>query len=337
MNDIAGAVIGIDVSKRKLDIALVINGRLKPKVFSNSGEGHVALLKWLQANGADPASSHLCLEATGPYSEAVATGLFDAGWKVSVVNPARVKGFAQSELSRNKTDRADAALLARFCAAMRPEGWQAPSTEWRLLRALVDRVQSLKDMRQQELNRIEASEAMAQSAVVAMVRDHIAWLDTQIDKIERDINDHIDRHPRLKNDAELMKSIPGIGDTTTAKLLAYLGDVRRFCSAKALAAYIGVTPRQRQSGTSIKGRTVISRAGHADARKALYMPGLVSIRHNEIVIALAERLRSRGLASKAIVGAAMRKLAHQIYGVIRSGVPFDPKINNPRLAIQDGI
>ena len=119
MNE-AACIVGIDVAKLKLDVALLNEGKLKSKVFSNAPEGFRELNTWLIAKGAQPESSHLCMEATGPYSETVATFLSEAGWPVSVVNPARVKGFAQGELARNKTDRADAALLARFCAAMHP-------------------------------------------------------------------------------------------------------------------------------------------------------------------------------------------------------------------------
>jgi transposase len=251
--------------------------------------------------------------------------------------PTRIKSFAQGELARNKTDRADAALLARFCAAMRPSLWKPPSVQLRQLRAWVDRLQALKDMRQQKLNRIEALDASEQPEVIAHVTTHVTWLDGEIAKLERDIDDHIDRHPELKRDALLLHSISGIGNTTVAKLLAYAVDVRRFNSAKALAAFIGVTPRQRLSGTSIKGRTMMSRTGHAQLRRALYMPGLVARRHNPILKAFGDRLSAAGLAPKAVVGAVMRKLAHLICGVINSGKPFDSTIAAPRLDCQDGI
>lgn len=333
-------VVGIDVSKSKLDVALLkadVVGKPKNKVFNNSATGHKELVQWLLDRGAAPSQTHLCMEATGPYSEVVALTLIEAAWQVSVVNPARIKGFAQGELVRNKTDQADAALLARFCLAMRPVLWTPPPPEYRQLRAWVDRLQALKDMQQQEANRVEAHLAAHQSALVASVQVHLDWLGGQIALIERQINDHIDQHPNLKHDAVLIRSIPGIGDTTVAKVLAYGGDVRRFVSAKALAAFIGVSPRQRQSGTSIKGRTMISRAGHSDFRRALYMPGLVALRYNPVIMAMGQRLRTTGLAPKAIVGAAMRKLAHLIYGVIHSGKPFNAAIAMPVLDLQDGI
>lgn len=337
MNEQAAIVVGIDVSKRKLDIALFANGKTKSKVFDNTPSGYRDLAQWLIERSAVQERTHICMEATGPYSEAVAIALVESGWQVSVVNPARIKGFAQGELARNKTDRADAALLARFCAAMRPSLWTPPSAEWRELRGWVDRLQALKDMHQQESNRLEAHTASGQIHLIESVQTHLDWLKQQITLLEHNIDDHIDRHPDLKRDADLLHSIPGLGNTTVAKVLAYAGDVRRFANAKALAAFIGVTPRQRLSGSSVKGRTMMSRTGHADLRRALYMPGLVARRHNPVLRAFGDRLHATGLAPKAVVGAVMRKLAHLIYGVIKSGEPFDANFHHEGLAIQDGI
>ena len=129
------AVVGIDVAKKKVDIAAVLNGKVKSKVFDNTPAGHSELQSWLRERDFAIAQTHICMEATGPYSEALALALVEGGWRVSVVNPARIKGFAQGELSRNKTDRADAALLARFCAAMRPSLWVPPPEAFRQLRA----------------------------------------------------------------------------------------------------------------------------------------------------------------------------------------------------------
>lgn len=337
MNEQATSDVGIDVSKRKLDIALLTNSKTKSKVFDNTPSGYRSLSQWLIERGAAQGCTHICMEATGPYSEAVAIALVESGWRVSVVNPARIKGFAQGELARNKTDRADASLLARFCAAMRPSLWTPPSAEWRELRGWVDRLQALKDMHQQESNRLEAHTVTGQAALVESVRAHLDWLTQQIKALERDIDDHIKRYPELKRDAELLHSIPGIGSTTVAKVLAYAGDIRRFSNAKALAAFIGVTPRQRLSGSSVKGRTMMSRTGHADLRRALYMPGLVARKHNPVLRVFGDRLSAAGLAPKAVVGAVMRKLAHLIYGVIKSGQPFDADFSGFVLDYQDGI
>src|SRR5690606_22080259 len=138
--------VGIDVSKQKLDVCIVSKGKFKDKVFRNSSVGHAQLHQWLQLHKA-PTDTPIVLEATGPYSEAVTSSLVSAVWRVRVVNPARVKGFAQSQLSRNKTDKADAKLLALFAQRADLEPWVPPSPAVRELYALVERLQALQDMR----------------------------------------------------------------------------------------------------------------------------------------------------------------------------------------------
>lgn len=328
--------VGIDVSKLKLDVAVLDSaGKVKQKVFDNAPSGFEHLRQWLSQRGVSPSLSGVCMEATGPYSEASAAALADAGWVVAVVNPARVKGYAQSQMQRNKTDRSDAVLLARFCAAVQPEPWQPAPAEVRQLRALVDRLQVLKDMQQQELNRLEAH--AGNSTLQASIQEHVTWLQSCADKLRKQIDDHIDGHPKLKADAQLLSSIPGLGAVTTPKILAFLGDVRRFKNAKALAAFVGVTPRLKESGSSVRGRSQISRAGHSLMRTALYMPAMVASKHNPAVKAFGDRLRAGGMAPKAVIGACMHKLAMLIYGVLRSGRPFDASICLPRLDVQDGI
>ncbi|MGB7195692.1 MAG: IS110 family transposase [Collimonas pratensis] len=331
------AVVGIDVSKKKLDIALLVNGKTKAKVVENSADGYKLLLEWLSKSKVVKEALHVCMEATGVYYEPVALALHDAGVAVSVVNPACIKGFGHSENIRNKNDTADAGLIARYCAAMKPAPWVPSPLEQRQLRAWSLRVQALKDIRQQEENRLEANTFSGMTDVAEHVKQHIAWLSAEINKLEDDIDDHIDRHPGLKHDAELIRSIPGIGATTVAKILGQLGNIRRFDSAKAFAAFLGVTPKQRSSGTSIKGRTMISRAGSMSMRAALYMPSLVACRHNPILRRFAERLSATGMAKKAVIGAVMHKMTHLIYGVVRTGKPFDPNYLTNGLAIQDGI
>ena len=336
MNEQTGRWVGIDISKKKMDVALVDErGKVRSHVFGNDAKGHAALAHWLAQRGCKPEQTGLCMESTGPYSEAPAVALTDAGWSVSVVNPARVKGFAQGELLRNKTDRADAALLARFGHAMQPEVWIAPPVAVRHLRALVDRLQNLKEMLQQEAKRLES--ALNQPVMQTSIHSHMAWLQTSIKELEKQIDDHIDANPELEADAQLITSIPGVGSTTAAKVLAYLGDVRRFRNAKALAAFIGVTPRQKQSGTSVRGRSTISRSGHAGIRHSLYMPAMVALKHNPIIKLFGARLKQSGMAPKAVISASMHKLVHLIYGILKSGKPFDAKFNRFALDIQDGI
>lgn len=331
------AVVGIDVSKLKLDIALLFNGKVKSKVLENSAAGHKSLLEWLGKSKAPMEAMHVCMEATGVYYEALALALHQAGLKVSVVNPSCIKGFGKGENIRNKNDAIDAGLIARYCAAMAPALWTPPPIEQRQLRAWSLRIQALKDIRQQEENRLEAHTVTGMEDVAAHVITHIKWLDTEIKQLEKDVDDHIDRHPGLKHDAALISSIPGIGATTVARILGHLGDIRRFESAKALSAFIGVTPKQRSSGTSLKGRTMISRTGSTSLRAALFMPSMVARKHNPILKRFAERLLATGMAKKAVVCAVMHKLTHLIFGVIRTSKPFDANYLSKGLALQDGI
>jgi transposase len=328
--------VGIDVSKSKLDVAVLDErDKIKNRVFDNNAKGHAALVAWLHERGGT--ALRICMEATGAYSDVPAMALCDAGFVVSVVNPVRIKGFAQSQLMRNKNDRADAALLARFGLAMQPEPWAAAPMPVRSLRGLVERLQSLKDMHQQEANRLEAANAGSDNEPMRQsIQSHMAWLQDSIKKLERQIDDHIDRHPDLRGDAQLITSIPGLGKTTAAKVMAYLGDVRRFDNGKALAAFVGVTPKQKQSGSSVKGRTSISRTGHASVRHRLYMPAMVAMKHNPLVSVFGQ-LKQSGLAPKAVIAACMHKLVLLIYGVMRSGRPFDANFCRAGVDFQDGI
>ena len=135
-----------------------------------------------------------CLEATGNYGEDLAIFLHEAGHTVSIVNPARIKGFAQSELIRTKTDKIDAGIIARFCLAMKPEAWIPPSPEIRSLRALVRRADSLIDMLTQEKNRL----GTAHESVIPLIKEHIDYLDKEIEKVRDQIADLIDQNPNLK-------------------------------------------------------------------------------------------------------------------------------------------
>lgn len=328
--------VGIDVSKRKLDVALLNDaGKVKSKSVANDPLGFAALMIWLKDRGAELASTHVCLEATGVYSDGCATAFADAGWVVSVVNPSLPKSFGQSELKRNKTDEMDAALLARYCSKMSPAAWKPAPVEYRKLRSLVDRLQALKDMYQQEANRLEAS---VEDAAKQSITQHLTWLAARIAELDKDINKHIGGNKgTLREDAKLLTSIPGIGKTTAAKVLGLAGDIRRFTSAKALAAFIGVTPQRYESGTSVRGRSGISQAGHHHLRHALFMPTLVATKHNPPVKAFRNRLVAAGKTKKSAALASMNKLVHIMYAVVQKGVAFDTRFSGLALDVQDGI
>jgi transposase len=314
--------LGLDISKSKFNACLIrAGGKLRHKVFPNTASGFSQLCDWLGGQGVGRA--HACMEATGTYGDALAASLHERGHTVSIVNPAAITAYARSHLSRTKTDRVDAALIASFCAERRPPAWAPPAPALRELQALVRRLESLQEMRTMEENRLSSGIGVA--AVRESVEEVIAHLTEQIKKTEALIRAHIDRHPGLRRQRELLDSIPGVGEATAAVLLAEVPDIKQYRSARQVAAFAGLVPRERQSGSSVRGRVRLSKIGNARLRKALYFPAVTALRCSPFFQRWAEGLRQRGKSKMAVIGAVMRKLVHLAYGVLKTGKPFDPQ------------
>lgn len=311
--------LGIDIAKRTFAAALLRDGKFRHGQFNNTQSGFTQLLGWLSKLRVSQV--HAVLEATGAYGESLALFLHEAGHQVSVVNPARIKAFARSRLVRNKTDRADAAVIALFAAQQEPVAWAPPPLEISHLRGLVRHLDDLLQHRAQLRQRL--TEGHPVGAVRESLQTLVKALDEQIAETEKQIRQHIKQHPGLKADGELLRSIPGIGYATAARLLAEMRQLRRFASARQAAAYAGLTPHQRQSGATLQGQARLSKIGNARVRKALYLPAMTAIRFNPLIGRLAERMRQRGKKEMVIIGAAMRKLIHLAYGVLKTGKPFD--------------
>lgn len=312
----SNTVLGIDIAKKKLDVCLRLDGKALMKKFDNDIKGFRLLQGWLASLKIERV--HACLEATGSYGEAVAEFLHERGHRVSVVNPFRVKGFASSDLKRNKTDTADARTIAEFCLAKDPEDWHPLPPEIKHLQALTRRIEALERMLVVETNRLE----VAPDAVRPSMKRMVDNLKKEIENVQQLIKDHIDNNPNLRQQSDLLQSIPGIGEKTAQLLLGEI-EFRQFESARALAAYAGVTPRKFQSGTSLN-RTRLSKLGSGRIRKALYFPAITAVKYNKVIEQFARRLRESGKTPMQIIGAAMRKLLHIAFGVIKHNRPFDP-------------
>lgn len=310
--------LGIDVSKSKFDVALLRNGKYRTKVLPNTPAGLRALATWLEQHGVE--KSHACLESTGTYGDALTRFLFDAGHVVSVVNPARIKAFGESELLRTKNDKTDSRLIARFCEAMKPAAWAPDPPEIEELRALGRRRDALMAMRTQELNRLGVSVDAVNASIEAVVKT----LDEEIRQISKRIDDHIDNHPGLKKKRDLLRSIPGVGDVTIEAILSEVNAFERFDTINQVVAYMGLSPKEKTSGSSVRGRSTICKIGSARLRRVLYMPALSASRCNPFVRALRERLKEKSKHGMVIACACMKKLVHIIFGVIKNGKPFDP-------------
>lgn len=314
--------LGIDVAKAKLDCALRSqDGKYKNKVFENTPKGFTALAEWLGKHAS--AETHVCMEATGVYWEAVAEHLANLQYKVSVMNPVQIKAHGASLLVRTKTDKVDAKLIADFCNERNPEAWQAPSLSEQTLRAMVLRLDALQSMRTQESNRLE----VARDVVKADIEAHIGWLEAEIKALAKKIKNHIDNDPDMKDRHNLLDSIPGLGERTIAMLLAFSAHEGRFKNARQVAAFAGLDPCQHESGTSVKGKPRMSKVGHAIFRKALYMPAMVALHRTAWGRKFKERLAAAGKPPMVIIGAMMRKLVHVAYGVLKSGEKFNPALH----------
>lgn len=312
-------VLGIDVAKAKFDVTLQWpEGRRRRKAFPNTPAGFAALRGWLQGHGVSVV--HACLEATGTYADALATDLVDHGHVVSLLNPAVTHHYAQSRLARTKTDRVDADLLAEYAVREQPAPWTPTPRPQRELQALVRRLDALQTMRTEEVNRQQAGPPSA--VVAASLDDVIAALEAQIQAVRAAIREHIDRHPDLRVQHDLLTSIPGIGSATAATLLAELFH-KRFDSARQAAAFSGLIPRVHESGT-LRGRTRLSKTGSPRLRKALYWPAISARRHNPTIRAWERQMRTPGKPPLVIIAAVMRKLIHIAFGVLKTQQPYQP-------------
>jgi transposase len=248
---------------------------------------------------------------------------------VSVVNPARIKKYAESQLKRNKTDRLDAEIIADFCRTQQPPPWSPPSGAQRELQTLVRHLADLESDRQRQRNRRHALQhaAYPSATVIDNLQHQIAFLTDQIDQVKQAIQDHIDRHPDLKQHRDLLDSIQGIGSLTAAKRLGEYGDMSQFSNVRDVVAFAGLNPRHHQSGSSVRGQTRISKMGRSSIRAALYWPAITAMRFDPRPAALAERLTARGKSEMQISVAVMRKLLHYAYGVLKSGQRYDPNFS----------
>lgn len=317
------AVVGIDVAKAKLDVALKQPaGKWKTKVVTNTTGGFAELRAWLAKHGVS--TVHVCMEATGVYWEGVAESLADEGFAVSVVNPAQIKAFATALGVRTKTDSVDAKVIAEFCASRTPAVWQPPAKSVRRLRALVARREAMVELRTQELNRLEVATT---DLVRRSIERVMATLNEQIAAIEHEIAQDVDDDPMLRQQRELLASIPGVGDKTIANFLSHYGGELRFEKTRQAVAFAGLDTRQHQSGSSVLRKARLSKTGHSSIRRALYMPAVTAMTRTEWGRRFAARLLAAGKPKKLILGALMRKILAIAYGVLKSGKPFDPALH----------
>ena len=317
--------LGMDVAKAKLDCCLLLDeasGKRKTKVVKNTQSGIVDLLAWVAKQNVSPEELHIVMEATGIYHEQAAMALADAGVMISIINPAQVKDFGRGLAVRTKTDGVDSVVLARYGALLKPKAWVPPPQEARVLQALLVRREAIAQDLQRERNRQEKAGATDTPALIhKSLEESIGFLAKQLAQLQKDIDEHIDKHSNLQKDRALLQSIPAIGPQVGSNILSVMHN-HDFGSAEQLAAYLGLVPVERQSGSSVLGRARMSKAGPARIRAVLYMAAVVGTRYNPHVKAVYERLLARGKSKMSSLGAAMRKLVHLCFGVLKTQQPY---------------
>lgn len=313
------AILGVDISKASFHCYLIDGDLRRASKFDNKLVGYRRVLKWLRAEGAGDV--HACMEATGPYWRGLANSLSAAGLRVSVVNPSRTAHYARSQLRRTKTDAVDAEMLADFCRTQNPDAWKPPAPEVLKLRAfLTYRKQLVKQRTAQNLviAGVESNSALRRIHAV-----QLRAIVKAIDAVDRELRSFVKQHPGLQESVAQVQSIPGLGTLSAATIVAHL-PVDRLRDKKAVGAYAGLSPSDRQSGTSLHGKPRICKTGNADLREAMYMPAVVAMQYNPKMKAFAERLKARGKPSKVIIVAIMRKMLVLAYTLLLNKTNFDP-------------
>ena len=305
--------VGIDVAKDHLDV------HIRPDSTAFRNPTDPAGLASVVARLLDVQPQLVVLEATGGYEAPLVAALAAAGLSVVVVNPRQVRRFAEATGRLAKTDALDAAVLAHFAQAIKPEVRPLPDEATVALAALVARRRQLIDMRTAETNRL----GMAPAAVARGIREPITWLQRQLGRVDGELTAAIQASPVWQVADDLLRSAPGVGPVVSRTILSELPEIGTL-SHKRIAALVGVAPVARDSGRKSGVRSIAG--GRAGVRCGLSMAILSAVRYNPVIRAFYRRLREAGKAVKVAQVAAMRKLLTILNALIRDNRRWDPAI-----------
>jgi transposase len=304
--------VGVDVSKARLEVAVVPTG--ESFVVSNDEEGFEELVGRLREEEAPVAL--VVLEASGGFERPVTAALAAAKLAVCIVNPRQSRDFARATGKLAKTDRLDAHVLARFAQAVQPLPRALPDEQAQEFQAILARRAQIISMMTAEKNRLGAT---ASKAVAGRIQAHLRWLEKELSRTDRDLDEAIENNPTFKENEALLRSVPGVGPVLCRTLLAELPELGSL-TRRELSALVGVAPLNRDSGT-FRGRRAIW-GGRGRVREALYMAALVDSRHNPPIKRFYERLVEAGKPKKVALVACMRKLLVILNAVLRDRTPW---------------
>jgi transposase len=305
--------VGIDVAKAQVDVAVrPASSRWQVPYTQEGMQELVSRLQALQP-------TLVLLEASGGLEIALVAALGSAQLPVVVVNPRQVRDFARATGKLAKTDSLDAQALAHFAEAVRPIPKPLPDAEAQALIALATRRHQVISMLVAEKNRM----GKALPSVRPRIKTHIAWLEKELEEIDRDLRNMLHQSPLWREKENLLRSVPGVGPQLSLSLLAYLPELGTL-DRKRIAALVGVAPFNRDSGTFRGRRTVWG--GRVRVRAALYMAALVASRHNPVIRAFYQRLLCAGKTKKVALTACMRKLLTILNAMLKHLSPWRPDI-----------
>ncbi len=315
--------LGIDVGKAELFCHLLCSSSSQSAKFTNTLPGIKSLLNWLKKN-TELSTTSACLEQTGHYGKLVSKALYESSLEaVYLVNPRRIKAYGNQKLRRNKSDTADAKLIANFLRSEHLEliEWVPQSTDREKITEFNRYVESIT----QDAAKLKTKcEAISDPSLLRSLKRRIKFLEKERADIRKRINVLISKSEELTSQQTLLASIPSVGEVTQHTLIAELPDIKQFKNARQLAAWSGLTPQHYESGTSGRTQTPITKIGSSALRRALFMPAMSARTKNPILREFGDRLQKNGKKPKQIIIAIMRKLLHQIYGILKSNQPFNP-------------
>lgn len=320
--------VGIDIAAATFTVAWLVKGVWHHATFEQRRTDYGRFAHQLRQI-APPEQTLIVMEATGSYWSALAWFLHEASFAVSVINPSHAKLFARLEMQHAKTDRIDAQLLAEFARQRQPAQWTPPPTIVEQLQQHLTRRDDVLSIKTQEMNRLHAlrQNPHADVSLLARLEHHIAYLQAEIDTLDRELADLLSSSDHAWADAaRRLQTIPGIGLITAAWILAATHCFAYCDTPEQAAAFAGLVPYRRESGSSRRGHRPVGRGGHAALRKTLYMATLAAARRNPCVKPLYERLLARGKPNKVARIASARKLMHIAWAVVVKERDFDPTL-----------
>jgi len=326
-------VVGIDVAQKKLDVSL---GNMDQntstkvyayKTFQNTDKGFLAMILWVKKQTTAEAPLRFVMEATGVYHESLAYFLSNKGFLVSIVMPNKITNFFRTLEVKTITDKSMSEAITMFGLEKQMKDWVPPKKVFRELRSITrerDQLITERTMLKNQLH-AEETEAFPSKKTVIRIKSRIKVINEQLKEILSEIKESVEKDALLKQAIELITTIPGIGLLTAVVVMAETNGFELITSIRQLISYAGLDVREKESGTSVKGKSRISKRGNRHLRKAMHLPAISAIRHSERHKAIFLRIVSGcGIKMKGVV-AIQRKLLELIYTIFKTKKPYDPE------------